>query len=192
MVDPNAAFMFGGEPKDHDWLGLRASMIDALYFAIASAAGAIGAVVGFGVQLRALRKSRLEIDELGRKAARAAQENEKLKLELQDLEYKVELTRLSREKTELEVAKLRREGAPRSPIITEVSTEEVMKFADVRFSTRRDSEERASAPVVHSLRGMPSAVILGAVILASTMWQYLPDVLVYIRDAIDAFLAWRR
>lgn len=109
-------------------------MFDSLYFAIASAAGSIGAVVGFGIQLRTLHKSRLEIEDLRRKAARAEQENEKLKLELQDLAHKVELTRLSREKTELEVGKLRRESAPRSPIITEVSTEEVIKFGDIRFS----------------------------------------------------------
>jgi len=167
-------------------------MIDALYFAIASAAGAIGAVVGFGLQLRTLKKSRLEIDELRRKAARADQENEKLRLELQDLAHKVELTRLSREKTELEVSKLRRDGQPRSPIITEVSTEEVLKFADIRYSRRQESDRSPmSAPVGHRL-GKPTGVVLGAAILGLVLWQQLPTILVHVRDAVDAILAWRR
>jgi hypothetical protein len=167
-------------------------MIDALYFAIASAAGALGAVVGFGIQLRTLQKSRLEIEELRRKAARAEHENEKLKLELQDLAHKVELTRLSREKTELEVSKLRREGAPRSPIITEVSTEEVLKFADIRFSRRAESEDRPmAAPVVRRV-GKPIGAVLVVAILGFLMWQQFPAILIHVRDAIDAILAWRR
>ena len=119
-------------------------MIDAVYFAIASAAGALGAVVGFGIQVRNLKKSQLEIEELRRKAARAEQESEKLRLELQDLVHRVELTRLGREKTELEIGKLRREGAPKSRLVTEVSTEEILRF------TETSSQRQLPAPASRS------------------------------------------
>jgi hypothetical protein len=113
--------------------------IDAAYYALAAGSAAIGGVVGFGLQVTSLRKAQLEIDELGRKQARAELENEKLRLELDDLLSKIQLSKLTKEKTELEVVKLRRDGEKSSPLVTEMTTDEVIKYADIRFS-RTSSE----------------------------------------------------
>lgn len=170
--------------------------IDALYYAVTASAAAIGAVVGFGLQLRTLRKARLEIEDLQRKAARAEDENKKLKLELQELGHKVELTRLNKEKTELEVDRLRKAQIPTSPFLVELTTDEVIKYADLQFApppspASTHAPTGATQPASHLARSnllRTLVIVLACGLLVSIMEGWGGDKLRTLWASIQAFL----
>lgn len=88
----------------------------------------VGAVVGFGLQLHSLRQATLNHD--------------KLKLEVEALHIRAKLEEDTRLKLSLELEELKAVRADRlkSPLVQSLSTEEVVRFAGMRFSRRELNE----------------------------------------------------
>lgn len=163
-------------------------MIDAVYFAIASCAAAIGGVIGFALQVRNLEKSRLEIEELKRRAADAEAQSQKLRLELSELAHRVELTRLNRDKTELEVDRLKREQPSPSGIVTGLSNEDVLRFGRPSHAPARTTqvESRRVSHLILALSAVAAAVAAAVTIVLS--WEELRLGLEVIRQWLQQVL----
>ena len=135
----------------------------------------LGAVVGFGLQLHQLRqaklnyeKARLEIEALRDRAHNESKLREKLSLEVEDLRLRVE----ERAGSKLKLAQT-------------LSTDEVIRYADIRFSrgsspiaeqSKRQYEVPRASPGPSSSGGTFARVAFVVVILAGAflIYKFLP------------------
>lgn len=110
--------------------------LEALIYVALVVGPLVGAVVGFGLQLRQIRqaklandKAQLEIAELQQKARAQRELSQKLQLEIEDLQSRIALGALNCEKASLEVEDLRaRSAQAKRQLVSQVSTEDVLQY----------------------------------------------------------------
>ena len=101
-------------------------MPDNIFITVALLIGPlVGAVVGFAVQLHVLRQARLNF--------------EKMRLEVDALQERARTEEDMKRKLQLEIQELRarQEERNKSPLLQSLSNDEVLRFADIRFSRRK-------------------------------------------------------
>jgi hypothetical protein len=138
---------------------------ESLLFVVMLVGPLIGAVVGFGLQLHQLRqarlnfeKAKLEIEALRERAANETMLREKLSLELEELRFRVQE---------------KRDAV--SPLIQSLSTDDVIRFADIRFSRGSTSSRPVDAPSSRSIRLGPAVLFVISVVagLAYVVFKYV-------------------
>lgn len=143
--------------------------IQTIWVIVLSVSTPIAGVVGFGLQLRQVKKARLE--------------NEKLALELLKLSGDRDKLALELEKLSLEIEALRNQSDRANSRILVATTVETKHFNDSRFRFSRvgqgdDDEDRQSGALWPS-QSKPSYVpwfvaIAGVSLLAFLAWAYWP------------------